>query len=61
MSRFLWGTVTATSPLRVQIDGDAAALDITPDTLVDPATLTVGARVRCESANRRLIVHGVAH
>lgn len=56
MSTFKWGTVTAADPLRVRIDGDAAALPVTPDSLV--GSLTVGDRVRCEISDRRLIVHG---
>lgn len=55
---FTWGTVTALSPLRVQLDGDTAALPITPDALAAPATIVVGDRVRCEVSGRRVIVHG---
>lgn len=43
---FRWGVVTATAPLRVQLDApDDAALGITPDSLVP---LTVGDRVWCQ-------------
>lgn len=56
--RFVWGTVTAVAPLRVQLDGDTAELPIAPDSLVDPLTFTVGDRVRCEISQRRLVVHG---
>lgn len=61
MSRFTWGTVTAVSPLRVQLDGDPAALPLVPGSLVDPVTLTVGNRVRCElTDSRRVVVVGVS-
>ncbi len=59
-STFTWGTVTSLGPLRVQLDGDATPLLITPDTLVDPLSLAVSDRVRCELAHNRLIVHGHA-
>lgn len=57
-STFFWATVTAVGPLRVQLDGDTAALPITLDSLVDPLTLAVSDRVRCELAANRVIVHG---
>lgn len=57
-SVFKWGTVTDIAPLRVRIDGDTAELPVTPDSLIDPTSLVVGDRVRCELAGRRLIVHG---
>lgn len=60
MTTFMWGSVTAVSPLRVQLDGDTVALPVTPDSLIDPATLTVTNRVRCELSNNRLTVHGRA-
>lgn len=59
-STFTWGTVTALGPLRVKLDGDSAAIPVTPDCLVDPLTLAVSTRVRCELTNNRLVVHGVA-
>ena len=55
---FTWGTVTAVGPLRVMLDGDTAALPLTPDSLIDPRSLSVNDRVRCERAGRRIIVHG---
>lgn len=58
MTEFSWGTVTGTSPLRVRLDGDTAALPVTPDSLIDPAALVVGDRVRCELSRRKLIIHG---
>lgn len=60
MSTFTWGTVTALSPLRIKLDGDTAALPFTPDSLVDPLTLAVDNRVRCELASNRLVVLGRA-
>lgn len=60
MSAFNWATVTQITPLRVQLDGDAAALVVTPDSLVDPRLFSVGTRVRVELANNRIIVHGAA-
>lgn len=53
-----WATVTATSPLRVRLDGDTAALSVTPDALV--TGLVVGARVWCQIVGRRVVVHGPA-
>lgn len=53
-----WATVTDTSPLRVKVDGDTSELPFTPDSLVDPLLLTVNDRVRCELADRRLIIVG---
>ncbi len=66
MSDFAWATVTTAgslASLRVQLDGDPAALPTPPhDCLVDPRTLAVGARVRCEweqtRNGRRLVLHG---
>lgn len=55
----MWATVTSTSPLRVKLDGDAAALVVTPDTLVDPVSLNVDDRVQVELNNNRLLVLGV--
>lgn len=68
MSDFAWATVTAAgglASLRVQLDGDPSALPTPPhDCLVDPTTLGVGARVRCEweqtRNGRRLVLHGRA-
>jgi microcystin-dependent protein len=59
-STFTWGTVTALGPLRVKLDGDSAAVPVTPDSLVDPTVLAVSSRVRCEITNNRLVVLGVA-
>lgn len=60
MSGFVWGSVTAISPLRVRLDGDTAALPFTPDSLIDPRRFAVGNRVRCELSGRRLVIHGAA-
>jgi microcystin-dependent protein len=57
-AEFIWGTVTAVNPLRVQLDGDTAALPFTPDSLIDPLALAVNERVRCEQSRRRVVIHG---
>jgi hypothetical protein len=64
ISTWSWATVTDDSPLRVQLDGESAPLDVTPDTLV--SGLAVDDRVWVQlvtSANparryRRLVVFG---
>lgn len=61
MSEFVWASVTGLSPLRVKLDGDSVALPMTPETLVPVAQLTVADRVRCEIANRRVVVVGLAN
>lgn len=48
-----WGTVTATGPLRVRLDGDGAALSVTPDAL---GPVRVGGRVWCQIVGRRVVV-----
>ena len=58
MSGFLWATITGLSPLRLQLDGDAAPLPLTPDSLVDPRQLTVSDRVRVQVANKRVVIYG---
>ena len=42
---FRTAVVTTKTPLRIRLESDAQPLPITPVTLVDPATLTVGDRV----------------
>lgn len=66
ISLWSWATVTDDSPLRVQLDSDDAALNITPDTLV--AGLAINDRVWVQlvtNANparrhRRLVIIGRA-
>jgi microcystin-dependent protein len=58
VTAFVWATVTAVSPLRVRLDGDTTALTFTPDSLIDPLSLAVGSRVRCEISERRVVIHG---
>jgi len=58
MTSFKWATVTAVGPLRVRFDGDTTALAFTPDSLVDPAALSVSDRVRCELSDRRVVIVG---
>jgi hypothetical protein len=60
ITSFKWATVTATSPLAIKLDGDTAPLALEPDSLVDPATLLVGDRVRVELSLRKAVVHGVS-
>lgn len=55
---FKWSTVTSTGPLRITLDGDTTPLPFTPDSLVDPASLVVADRVRCELSSRRVIITG---
>lgn len=50
-----WGTVVATDPLRVQLDGDSTPLITPPDTLVPVLT---GDRVRVHVHNRRATIMG---
>jgi hypothetical protein len=57
---FRWATVTGVLPLRIKIDGDTAAIPITPDSLIDPTTLVVSDRVRTEMSGNRLVVLGRA-
>jgi microcystin-dependent protein len=57
---FTWGTIAAVSPLRLLLDGDTEPLPIAPELLVPQASLALGDRVRCELAERRVIVHGRA-
>lgn len=52
-----WGTVKQVKPLRVQLDGDTAALAGTPDTLTP---VRVNDRVRVHIYNRRSTVIGVS-
>ncbi|WP_146114392.1 hypothetical protein [Microbacterium sp. MYb72] len=49
-----WGTVTDTTPLAVQLDGDAAPLPFPPASAIFP--LREGARVLCVEQNRRVTV-----
>lgn len=60
MSDFTWATVTQLSPLRIRIDGDTAALVLTPESLVDVAALAVSSRVRVELYDRRILIVGLA-
>ncbi|WP_104137213.1 tail fiber protein [Cryobacterium sp. Y62] len=54
-----WFSVTyGAIPLRIKLDGDTIALPFTPDSLVDPLSLAVDDRVRCELSNRRVIIVG---
>jgi len=54
----IWGTVTEVSPLRIRLDGDTAALSMTPDSLLDPLGVAVSDRVRVELSGNRVVVLG---
>ena len=59
-STWTWGVVTAVAPLRVRLDRDDDALDITPKSL---AVVAVGDTVWCQlygTSSKQLIVHGKA-
>ena len=56
--RFVWATVTATSPLRIQVDGDTEPLAGTPSRTV--GSLSNGARVFCVIQNGRCTIIGRA-
>lgn len=53
-----WARVITPTPLTIVLDGEDDALPITPDTLVDPATLSVGARVWVQIYGRQMVVLG---
>lgn len=55
-STWSWATVTQASPLRIRMDGDAAALPATPSLLCP--TPPVGARVWVQIHGTALIIHG---
>lgn len=57
---YRWAVITALSPLRLKLDGEALALPLTPETLVSPSTLLVGTRVWTQLFNRRVIILGAA-
>jgi microcystin-dependent protein len=56
--RWTWATVTDSAPLRIRLDGESAALDITPENLV--GNLAVGQRVWVQVNGRRAIVTGLS-
>jgi hypothetical protein len=56
-ARYVWGKVTQSSPLRIQLDGDRFALPITPDDM-GRTPRAVNQRVYCQILNRRLVVMG---
>lgn len=58
---FRWATIAQVSPIRIILDGDSAALALTPDTLIDPNLLYVGERVRVELSLRKAIIHGASY
>lgn len=58
ITSFKWATVTDTTPIEIQLDGDSTPLALIPDSLVDPLELSVGDRVRVELSLRKVVIHG---
>ena len=66
VSAWEWATVTDDSPLRVQLDGESAPLDMTVSTSSLVANLAIGDRVWCQlvsnpnpqRSHRRVVIHG---
>lgn len=58
LPRFVWATVTATSPLTIRVDGDVEVLNSTPArTIAMPSN---GDRVYCVLQNGRCTIIGRA-
>lgn len=57
---YRWATVTVSSPLQIQLDGDSLPLPLTPENLIEGGPPQVGARVWVQLFNRRVICLGVA-
>jgi hypothetical protein len=55
-----WATVIDTNPLTIQLDGTNVPLNLIPESLVDPALLTIGSRVWCQLHRHQVIVLGVS-
>lgn len=53
-------SVTSVSPFRILLDTDTEPYPFAPDTLIDPLSLTIGDRVRCETGSNRVVVLGKA-
>lgn len=62
VSRWEWATVVSVAPLLIRLEGDTVPLAGSPRTLVNPANLAVGRRVRVELAPTtsgvQTIIHG---
>ena len=58
-AQWMWATVTQVSPLRVRLDGESQALDMTPVSLVG-MPLIVNDRVWCQLIEKQLVVHGTS-
>jgi microcystin-dependent protein len=56
--RWTWATVTQSDPLRIRLDGETVALDITPENLA--GSLLPGERVWVQVSGRRVLVTGRA-
>lgn len=61
ITSFKWATVTGVAPLAIKLDGDSLPLALIPDSLIDPLSLWVGARVRVELSLRKCVIHGAAN
>lgn len=59
-SKFRWGTVAFNNPLSIRLDGETSPIGISPDSLIDPASLLVGDRVWCQLVAKRVVVIGTA-
>ncbi|PFG19880.1 hypothetical protein [Serinibacter salmoneus] len=58
LPRYRFATITATAPVRVRLDGDSEPLPITPPSLVDHSTLTIGDRVAVRLHSGQLLLEG---
>jgi hypothetical protein len=58
LTSFKWASVTGVNPITIRLDGDTTSLDLIPETLVNPAVLAVGDRVRVELTMRKVVIHG---
>lgn len=56
---FDWGTVTATGPVQIQVDGENSPLGYVPDSLIPVAALQVGDRVWCLNYGTYVVIMGV--
>lgn len=57
-NRYQWATVSQVNPLRIRLDGETAAIPVTPDSIVSPRDLSVNDRVWVQIFGRRLLVQG---
>jgi len=58
MTAWRWGTVTASSPLRVRLDGDSDQLPFAPAKIAGGGgALVTGSRVWCQMEGNQVIIH----